>query len=435
MTIDQDEVVIDSIKVTCSVLEQIPTTENQKSSPELGLNSKEENRMNQRIIVGGYAGLISMIEFDESTQKLIEMESLTDSIVGKSPTWITLRDDGKMMYSGNEVDEIDGQRNTGSISCFKLVEYIKKIGSKEKKSLRIEPVNQILSSPGVVAIDISPDQSQLIVASYLGGTASRYELNSDGSFKSKDNPAQLFTYHATGPHPDRQDHSYIHDARYDPTGRIAAFTDLGGDRVYFHSVNEKTGELTPIETVKLKPGSGPRHLKFFQVNEIRTDLYLICELSNEILYFELTQSSSDSSLKIKLIQILNTLFEEVNLKKTTFTGAEIEISLDGKFLYSTTRQTDLKKPKEENSILIFNRDLSNGKLDWNPIRFKLNLMGHTPRHFSFSQDLKQRWMVLATHESNLIGIYGRDEVKGQLKLIDWISVKSLPTFVQFLPIL
>lgn len=430
MAVNHEVVGVERIKVISSV-EKLPTTEDQKSSSKDRSNSKDGNQTVHRIVVGGYAGIISIIEFDENTQQLIEIESLNDSIVGKAPTWITTSRDGKLFYSSNEVNEIDGNKGKGSISCFRLVENTKTLGSKEKKTLKIEPINQILSSPGTVSLDLSPDQSQLLVASYFGGTASRYELNSDGSFKSKNEPDQIFSYHEAGPHPDRQDHSYIHQAIYDPTGQIAAFTDLGGDRVYFHSVHDQTGELTPIETIELKPGSGPRHLTFFVVNENRTDIYLICELSNEILYFEMNQKSS---INIKLKQILNTLPTEVDLENTTFTGGEIELSSDGKFLYSTTRQTDSKKPTQENSILIFNRDLSSGKLDLNPKEFKLTLMGHTPRHFSFSKDPKQKWMVLATQESNLIGIYSRDEGNGELKLIHLISVKNLPTVAQFLPI-
>ncbi|EGG07210.1 uncharacterized protein MELLADRAFT_85965 [Melampsora larici-populina 98AG31] len=408
MGFNHEVVKVDSIKVVSSV-EKLPTTEEQKSSSKVGLNSKDGNQMVHRIIVGGYAGIISIIEFDETIQQLVEMDSLTDSIVGKSPTWITTSHDGKLFYSSNEVNDIDGKKDTGSISCFRLVESLQKLESKEKKTLKIEPIDRILSSPG--------------------GTASRHELNSDGTFKSKDKSDQMFSYHATGPHPVRQDHYCMNK----PTGQVAAFTDLGGDRVYFHSVDNQTGELTPIETIELKPGSGPRHLIFFVVNETRTDIYLICELSNEILYLEMNQNSTNKSRNIKLKQILSTLPTGVNPEDTTFTGGEIELSFDGKFLYSTTRQTDLKKPTQENSILIFKRDLSNGKLDLNPKELKLNLMGHTPRHFSFSKDPKQKLMVLATHESNLIGIYSRDEFNGELNLIHLIDVKSLPTVAQFIP--
>ncbi|EGG06212.1 uncharacterized protein MELLADRAFT_106898 [Melampsora larici-populina 98AG31] len=341
------------------------------------------------ILVGGFAGTITILQFDEKTQKLSKLNSLNNSFVGASPSWMKISPDGQFLHSANEVKEIDHRKNTGSLSSYRLLNNDSKPNSN--RSLVIEPMNQAFTSADPVSFDISTDQKNMIVASYTGATACRYELNDDRSFKSTKS-AQTFTYNASGPITARQSQSHLHQARYDPTGRIAAFVDLGGDRVYLHSVDKQTGELNPIHTIQLEPGTGPRHLTFFTVNESRTDVYLICELSNKMIYIQLNHITKPT-ISIKLQQILNTLPTEFQTQ-TTFGAGEVVISNDGKFLYGTNRQTDFKRPKEENN-------------------------------------LDQSFLVVVGQQDHLVGIYKRDVLNGEIKFLDMITIDE-PAYVEFL---
>ncbi|EGG06211.1 uncharacterized protein MELLADRAFT_116595 [Melampsora larici-populina 98AG31] len=379
------------------------------------------------IIVGGYASVITTLQYDESTQKLSKIGVFNNSLVGTSPSWMEVSSDGKILHISNEVAEVDGQNNTGSISCYRIIKNTHS-GSDSNSSISFEPINQAFTSSDPVAFDISPDRKNMIVASYTGATASRYELNEDQSFKYNKS-VQAYSYNATGPNIARQLQSYIHQARYDPTGRIATFTDLGGDRVYIHSVDNKTGELNPIDTIQLKAGTGPRHLTFFVVNETRTDVYLICELSNELIYIQFN-SISNPSFSTELKQILPTLPSTI-YNQTTFGAGEVAITNDGQFVYGTNRQTDFNKSKDDNSIVLFKRDKLTGLLSERPILFPLSHTGFTPRHCSFSKDLHQRFLVVVGQQDHLVGIYERDVLNGQIKFLDMISIDE-PAYVEFL---
>lgn len=385
------------------------------------------------LLVGGYAGLISVIQFDERTRKLSNVSSLSNEIVGESPSWITPTRDGKYFYSSNEVSTKDGRNATGSIVSYKLAGHNTSHSTKTFGSVGIviNPITQAYTSPDPVFIDLSPDQYNLLVASYTDGTASRYELNDDHSFKSLDTPSQLFSYNATGPNKSRQSHSYIHQVRYDPTGRIAAFVDLGGDRVYVHSVNSQTGKLSPMHTIELQPGTGPRHLSFVVVDRVRTDIYLICELSNEMVYIELTYLT-DHSIHTEIRQTLSTLPIGISTNNTYGAG-EVIVSTDGRYVYGTNRQTDMSQPATDNSVVIFTRDPTKGQLTPQPRFVPLVVTGATPRHICLSPDTEERWMVVVGQQANKLAVYERESGGGGLELVDSIDI-ALPAVARFLPL-
>lgn len=115
------------------------------------------------ILVGGFAGTITTLQFDEKTQKLSKLNSLSNSFVGQSPSWMKISTDGKFLYSANEVKEVDHKANTGSLSTYRILKTDSE--SKSNTSLIIEPMNQAFTSADPVSFDISTDQKNMIVAS------------------------------------------------------------------------------------------------------------------------------------------------------------------------------------------------------------------------------------------------------------------------------
>ncbi|KAH9821542.1 Lactonase, 7-bladed beta-propeller-domain-containing protein [Melampsora americana] len=289
---------------------------------------------------------------------LSKLNSLSNSFVGTSPSWMKISPDGKFLYSANEVKDMNLRKNSGSLSSYRIFRNTSE--SNLDTSLIIEPMNQVFTSANPVSSE---------------ATARRYELDDDKSFKSNQS-VQTFTYNASGPIISRQSQSHLHQARYDPTGRIAAFVDLGGDRVYLHSVDRKTGELTPIQTLQLEPGTGPRHLTFFSVNEARIDI-------NHL-------STPNFSIEIK--QTLNTLPPTIQ-NQTTFGAGEVAITQDGKFVYGTNRQTEFKEPKEDNNF-------------------------------------NQSFLVVIGQQENLVGIYKGDFLSGKITFLDMIRIDE-PAYVEF----
>lgn len=170
-------------------------------------------------------------------------------------------------------------------------------------------------------------------------------------------------------------------------------------------------------------------MSFVTVDRVRTDMYLICELSNEILVIELNFHPHSSSFTTHTRQIISTLPANVP-PNNTFNAGEIRISSDHRFLYATNRQKDLTRPREENNMLIFERGCD-GDLKSNPMIVSLSVTGFTPRHFAFSVEDQERWMVVVAQQDNQVGVYSRDPKLGGLTYVDQIEVEK-PTVAQFL---
>lgn len=160
-------------------------------------------------------------------------------------------------------------------------------------------------------------------------------------------------------------------------------------------------------------------------------MYLICELSNEMIYIELTFQPDPETLLYKIRQIVSTLPNHVPIHNTYGAG-EVIVSEDQRFVYGTNRQTDLQQPKLENSMVIFERDQEDGRLRSNPRFLPLSISGFSPRQFAFSLETDQRWMVVVGQQDDQIAIYQRDSNLGGLKFIDHLKVEK-PTVAQFLP--
>jgi 6-phosphogluconolactonase len=142
--------------------------------------------------------------------------------------------------------------------------------------------------------------------------------------------------------------------------------------------------------LQLEPGDGPRHFVFHPTKDV---VFLMNELSNTVI-----------SAKVNLE---TGFLEKIDRKSTLpegFTessaGADIHISADGKFLYTTNRG--------HNSIAVFSIDENN----------KLNLLettsvqGDWPRNFTFSPN--EDFILVANQKSNNITVFKRDSVSGLL---------------------
>ncbi len=77
------------------------------------------------------------------------------------------------------------------------------------------------------------------------------------------------------------------------------------------------------------------------------------------------------------------------------------ISRDGRFVYFANRG--------DNFLYAFKADFATGNLT--PMK-RSNCGGKTPRNFTL--DPSERWMLVANQDSNLISIFKRDSMTGEL---------------------
>jgi 6-phosphogluconolactonase len=84
-----------------------------------------------------------------------------------------------------------------------------------------------------------------------------------------------------GPLADRQNHSHVHQAAFDPAGKHLLVTDLGTDRIHTYTL-DADGRLRPDSVTSVPAGYGSRHLTFVGTSTvITTD-----ELSSTVSWYD-----------------------------------------------------------------------------------------------------------------------------------------------------
>ena len=127
----------------------------------------------------------------------------------------------------------------------------------------------------------------------------------------------------SGPNEKRQEASHLHMVYFSPDHQYLLANDLGADKIYLYRYNANGGAKTLVlkDEIKVKKGSGPRHLVFSPKGNF---VYLLQELDGTLSVFEYEKD------KLKLVQ-------ETTVAPNLFNGmngaADIHVSQDGKFLF------------------------------------------------------------------------------------------------------
>lgn len=252
----------------------------------------------------------------------------------------------------------------------------------------IETETTPAGSGGLSYIGVDGHSKTLLVADFAAGTAVSVPIARDGGLGavasrvqdtgSGPNPRQL------GPHP--------HQVVIDPSGRFALVPDFGADRVFVYRYDRATRVLSAGPTSYVTaPGSGPRRLAFHPGGRTA---YLLNELTADIQ--TLHWSPADGLLTHR---------QSLSTNAPGHTGAtsaaELAISRDGRFLYTSNRG--------ENTLVVFSTDRRTGLLTQTQ---RIPCAGLTP--WSFSLHPGGRWLFVANQASNTVNLFGVDPHSGQL---------------------
>jgi 6-phosphogluconolactonase len=326
---------------------------------------------NHNLLIGTYTNTcgsngIYVYDFNSETGDF-QLRNATNKVI--NPSFLTLSPDKKYVYSVNE----DGDNS--QVSAFKY------------ESDTLEFLNA-QNSEGNDPCHITSDDTNVLVANYSGGSIVVYGRKNDGSlgiFK------QIIKHNGKSINKARQEKSHMHMVQFSPDKKYVFAADLGTDYVYIYRYrpNEKSAILTLHNLVKVKPGSGPRHLTFSPDGKF---VYLIEELDGTVLAFKY----NDGDLE---------LIQETTVVNRKFKGeasaAEILISADGKFLYATNRG-------DANTISCFGIK-GNGKLK---IVETISTLGKGPR--SFAIDPTGNFLLIAHQNSNDVVVFKVDKTTGKL---------------------
>lgn len=339
----------------------------------------------------------SLSHFDTDTGRLTKPKFLVAAV---SPAFFIIHPDGKYLYTCNSTNRFEGKPE-GSVSVYAI----------DPKTGRLTLLNS-KPSGGADPTYITIDQTEhyAFVANYQGGNVAVLAINPDHSLGDRTGFAQ---HAGSSVDPVRQTKPYCHSIIVDPSNRFVLVADLGLDKVFVYRFNEKNGSLTPNDPpfVTVKPGSGPRHIKFHPNGRW---VYLIKEMGGAVTGFNWDATKGTLS-EFQTISTLPDGFTGTN------TCAELVIHPNGRFLYGTNRGHD--------SIAVFAIDPATGKLT---LVERVSSQGKWPRNFTF--DPTGKWILCSNHNSDNAVVFRVDGTTGKLTQVGQPVAVPYPFCERFLPV-
>lgn len=334
-----------------------------------------------RILVGTYtegtsAEGVYLYSFNSETADV----SLLSRAPAGNPSFVLAAEDNTRAYAVNEFN--DGREGLSSfIINNDIVSLQSSVLFKDEGFSGKDPCNLLRFG------------SSLISSNYTEGTVSAYRLNDDGSIAEFE---QFFGLEG----------SHMHCAVPSPDNKFIFVTDLGNDCI--HRFEPDTdGPLSRHATAWKHEGEeqfGPRHMVFSGDGRFA---YLLCELGDKLVVFRYVDGA------LFPIQTVTAYEGEGH------GSADIHISPDGRFLYTSHRLKD-------DGIAIWAIDEESGIV--NPVGYQAT--GIHPRNFAISPD--GRFLLCACRDSNCIEIYSIDTDNGSLSPTGRIIELGAPVCVQFL---
>lgn len=328
--------------------------------------------MTTQFLLGTYTRRVSegiyTIRLNPETKKLEDLTLLTK--IG-NPTYLATTRDKRIIYS------IISEKDHGGIVSL--------VKNDQGDYERMVAVMAEGAAPCYIALD---EERQLIyTANYHNGDVSVYQTDSEGNLKLTD----TIVHQGSSVH-ENQDAPHAHYSNLTPDKKYMVACDLGTDKVYTYKVSEEA-KLTEVATLKVAPGTGPRHLVFHPTLAVA---YLFGELSSDVivLYYEESTGIFEEAQTISTIPKDHTSFNG---------GAAIRISSDGKFVYASNRG--------HNSIVTFSTD-NNGLLtlvNYTPTE------GETPRDFNL--DPSENFVLVGHQDSDNLTLFERNQKDGTLTLL------------------
>jgi 6-phosphogluconolactonase len=328
------------------------------------------------VYIGSYSPAshegIYTFELDQTTGELTQAFA---PVTAENPSYLAFNSDKTLLYAVLETFEYNGE-DGGGAAAFTV-----------DPSGRLELINT-RPTGGRAPCFVSVDSGSrfLFAANYYGGNFTAFPLGQGGSIGS---PSAIINHEGHGPVRERQDAAHPHLSAFTPDEKYIFTVDLGIDQVQLYTLDMAQGSLHE-ETelaVRLKPGSGPRHMEFIPD---RRFAYIISELNSEV-----TVLKYDSDYKFEIIQYVSTVppdYKEPNAP------AALHISGDGRFLYASNRGHD--------SIAVY-RIGENGMLDLCGIYPSL---GNWPRDFAIAPG--GDFLLCANERSNTVTVFKLDRATG-----------------------
>ncbi len=353
----------------------------------------------QYLIVGTYDSPASegiyVYKFNSADGSAKEVSHIKTS----NPSYLTISPDKKFVYAVNENGDSTGKG--GSVTSFS---FNKKNGTLTQLSRQSSEGN----NPCYVSVDKTG--KWVIAGNYSSGNFSVLPVIKNGLLgKAK----KVIQHSGSGPDTTRQKSPHVHAVYLKNGGPELFVPDLGIDKVMTYRLDVKNGNVVPSKQkfIQADAGSGPRHIDFHPNGKYA---YLMQELTASVAVYK---SAADGSL-----ELIQTLFALPLTYKGPMSGADIHVSPDGKFLYSSNRDIS-------HTIAIFSIDQQTGMITLVGHEY---VLGEKPRNFNF--DPSGKYLLAANQNTNEIVVFNRDVKTGLLTDTGKRIAVGKPVCLKWIPV-
>lgn len=351
------------------------------------VRAAEKENAGELVYIGMHGTQIHAARFDIKSGDMTMIGPVADN---PRPTWAVMHPDKPIVYFDDNSGE-EG-KSEGGVQTLRI---------NARTGTLTQIGNMRAGGAGTTHLWLDRPSMTMLAANYSGGSISSMRILKDGTLGK---PASVIKLTGSGPHR-RQASPHAHGITVDPSGKFALVADLGSDRIFVFPFDRKTGTLGQDDPANSRhyvvtAGSGPRHLAFHP--DGRT-LYLINELTADIEVLDWNAKSG----RMKLIQKLAT--NAPGFAGTT-SAAEIAVSADGRFVYSSNRG--------DHTLVVHSVDSRTHKLS--QIQ-RISSGGLLPWHFVLHKSGK--WMLVSNRDSESLNLFVVDKKTGMLSN----SGKSLKT--------
>jgi 6-phosphogluconolactonase len=336
------------------------------------------------VYFGTYTGALSkgiyVAHLDSDTGKISEPELAAET---PSPCYLAVSPDAQFLYAASSVKNFSDNfvTNGGAVSAFAIY----------KKSGHLRLLNQKCSGgSGPCHVSVDASGKTLFVANYGDGSINTFSLSTNGAISGDGDRVQRLGHSVNT---NRQNSAHAHFVCADPSNKFALVCDLGTDEVEVYPFDPATAHLhiSDFNVGGVPAGAGARHLAFGHDGKT---FYVVNEMGCSISRFKL-----DDKGRVYPFETVSVLPPGVEVQNT-YTAAEILVSPDGKFIYTTIRGHD--------SVSVFEIQ-SEGRL-----KFLQNISsgGQFPRGLGL--DPTGRWLFTAHQKSNNAVEFAVDEKTGKI---------------------
>jgi 6-phosphogluconolactonase len=348
------------------------------------------------LYVGTYTETIHTLRLDPDSGELTEIEA---TLGVANPSYLALPPTNDCLYAVNEMREYGGEFG-GAVSAYR-------VDSRNGCLALLNTQRTRGADPCHLRVD--PSGRFIVVANYTSGHLTVLPIRVDGSLSPA---SQLIAHEGASVNPTRQTSPHPHHISIDPSGRRVFVADLGLDQILAYRFDPLTGMLQREgEPTRATPGVGPRQVILHPAMPLA---YVLNELASTITIHSLDAETGHLAAR-----------ESVSTVPLGFvgenSGAELQISPSGRFLYASNRGHD--------SIAVFAIDIRTGDL---ASRGHTPTMGATPRQFEISPG--GEFLAAANQDGGNVMMFQIDPDSGGLEPTGHSVAISRPVCVKFTPV-